>query len=190
MSTIILLDSGYEVSVPLFGPFVFDRIAQRYPMPDPVTRPIHLAGGDVVQTAYKPPAEQPDKDDGIEFALWARHQAYLLAALQMQQKRNREQAHFFMLSVDVISGPHNKLMTWAINMVKWWLRSFGKPLDKMLLRKQHLTFLKLYVIVSLSDWQKIQDASLAKEVTLTDVLDIAKQTFRSDVGRGDAEGGA
>lgn len=190
MSTILELDSGYSVRVPLSGPFRFDGIMQRYPMPDPVTRPIELASGDVVQTAYRCPKEEPDKSDVKEHDLWARHQAFLLESVRMQAKRNREQAHTFLLDIDVVSGPHNPISNRLITFFKWLNRALGKPLDNIALRKQHLTFLKLYVIASLDDWQKIQNAALAKEVDLESVLDAAKEMFRGELGRRDVEGSA
>jgi hypothetical protein len=190
MSTILELDSGYTVRVPLTGPFRFDHIMQKYPMPDAPTRPITLDSGDVLQVYYKPPADWPDKDDKAEYELYARHLAYLREATSMQVKRNREQAHDFLLGIDVIKGPHNPLVNRIVRVVKWLLRALGKPLDAMVLRKKFLLFLKLYVIVSVKDWEKIQEVAIAKEVNLDDVLDAAKEMFRGDVGRGGDEGGA
>lgn len=172
------LDSGYTVDIKLTGPFAYDHITQRHPLPPAPVRKIKLAGGVVEDWPYNCPDSEPEEPE--EKSLYNQFKMWERRCFDITRIRQRARAHYFMNEhITVVSGPGGKWLWKGVNFVKWICRMWGCTAPD---NAAYLHFLKTQVIASNKDWEMIQKNAIAQEVTMEGLLDAADR-FRDAVGR-------
>jgi hypothetical protein len=141
------------------------------PPVDPPLRYILLETGDV--------AEWPYED---EYALYAQHKNYLFREGKRHEWLEEKRVEFFKLHcIEMPLSFRLPLLAWVVTIYKWFARRVGGAVTRVPFRESYLTFLDTDVIQSVDAWRWIQEAAIIEEVSLSSVLDAARQ-FRSSVG--------